>query len=474
MSVTRFDTQDGVQAVVVQKNITELKQAEDALQPQQETLDQREKLAAMSGLLASMAHELNNPLAAIVLQSELLLEATADMPLAEQATDINHAAKRCVRIVRNFLRLAHQTAPERTRVQLNSIIAEALQLFAYALRLDNIDVYQYLADDLPALWADAHQLYQVVVNLISNAQYALRATPTPRRLMLITRYEPADHQVVLTVADTGPGIPPEIRTRLCEPFFTTKPPGLGTGLGLSLCQSIITDHGGTFSVESQGGAGAIFRVTLPVTAAPVTKPDVTEPAVPPPITGKELLVIDDEVATVKALVSVCHSDGHAVDTAANGVQALEKLRERSYDLLLCDMHMPALDGPGLYRALAQAHPHLLSRFILLTGDTLSPEAQEFLAASGAPYLAKPFRAVELRRVVRHTLQRLIETDSSRSHIPGQLSPSRIKHFPAAGGGQEGLPAMTHVELSATHTAAIAMESSRHMAQWLGTQGGDHV
>jgi two-component system NtrC family sensor kinase len=195
-------------------------------------------------------------------QSALLLEATADMPLAERATDINHTAERCVRIMRNFLRLAHQTAPERTRVQLNSVIAEALQLFAYALRLDTIDVYQYLADDLPALWADAHQLSQVVVNLISNAQYALRATPTPRRLMLITRFEPAYHQVVLTVADTGPGIPPEIRTRLCEPFFTTKPPGVGTGLGLSLCQGIIADHGGTFSVESQGGAGALFRVTF--------------------------------------------------------------------------------------------------------------------------------------------------------------------------------------------------------------------
>jgi len=472
MSVTRLDTQDRGRAVMMQKNIKQLKQAEDALQPQQETLDQREKLAAMSGLLASMAHELNNPLAVIVLQSELLLEATADMSLAERATDINHAAERCVRIVRNFLRLAHQTTPERTRVQLNSVIAEALQLFAYALRLDNIDVYQYLADDLPALWADAHQLYQVVVNLISNAQYALRATPTPRRLMLITRCEPAPHQVVLTVADTGPGIPPEIRTRLCEPFFT-KPPGVGTGLGLSLCQGIIADHGGTFSVESQGGAGAIFRVMLPVIAAPVTTPDVTVPEVPPPITGKELLVIDDEVATVKALVSVFRRDGHAVDTAANGVQALEKLRERSYDLLLCDLHMPALDGPGLYRALAQAHPHLLSRFILLTGDTLSPEVQEFLAASGAPYLAKPFRAMELRRVVRHTLQRLNEADASRSCIPGQLSPSRIQHSPAAGGGQGELPAMTHVELSATHTAAIAMESSRHMAQSLGTQGGDH-
>src|SRR4029434_7562687 len=172
MSVTRFDTQNRVRAVGVHEQSMELTQAEAILQHQQEMLSQNEKLAAMSSLLASMAHELNNPLAVIMMQSELLLEETTDMPLVERATHINDAAERCVRIVRNVLMPARQSSPERTQVQMN-LVVEALQLCAYALRLDNIDMSQQLADDLPALWADTQQLCQMVVNLLLNAHSAL-------------------------------------------------------------------------------------------------------------------------------------------------------------------------------------------------------------------------------------------------------------------------------------------------------------
>src|SRR5437879_20587 len=117
-------------------------------------------------------------------------------------------------------------------------------------------------------------------------------------------------------------------------------------------------------------------------------------------------------ASLPTMGAVFQRDGHVVDTAANGLQALAKLQERSYDLLVCDLHMPELDGSGLYRALVQTHPHLLPRLIFLTGDTLTPEAQAFLAASGAPYLTKPCRAIELRQVVQYTLQKLSEADCS--------------------------------------------------------------
>jgi CheY-like chemotaxis protein len=133
---------------------------------------------------------------------------------------------------------------------------------------------------------------------------------------------------------------------------------------------------------------------------------VPEPTPVAPITGKALLVIDDEVGTAKALVRLFHRDGHTVDTAANGHLALTQLRRRHYDLILCDLRMPKLDGPGLYRTLAQDQPHLLKRFIFLTGDTLSPEAKAFLEESNAPYLVKPFHAAEVRRIVQQALQRL--------------------------------------------------------------------
>jgi CheY-like chemotaxis protein len=124
------------------------------------------------------------------------------------------------------------------------------------------------------------------------------------------------------------------------------------------------------------------------------------------VTGKTILVIDDEIGTAKALVRLFHRDGHSVDTAANGYLALAQLRERLYDLILCDLRMPKLDGPGLYRSLAQDQPQLLPRFIFVTGDTLSPTAKAFLEESQAPYLVKPFHAEEVRRVVQQALHRL--------------------------------------------------------------------
>jgi CheY-like chemotaxis protein/anti-sigma regulatory factor (Ser/Thr protein kinase) len=388
------------------EDISEIKRAEDALRRQQEALHQSEKLAALSGLLASVAHELNNPLAALMVQSDLLREHTMDSNLAEMVTDIHHAAVRCERIVRNFLTLAHPNTPEYRRVQLNDVVQEALQLLQYTLQLDDIDVVQQLADDLPMLWGDPHQLHQVVVNLLTNAHQALRETLPPHQIILTTHYNAAQQKVQLEVLDTGTGIPPGLQARIFEPFFTTKPVGVGTGLGLSLCQSIVTGHEGTLHVESPPGYGARFVVTLPVAVAPSPEPPVPEPLPSTIVTRKAILVIDDEVGTVKALVRLFHRDGHSVDTAANGHLALAQLRKRPYDLILCDLRMPQLDGPGLYRSLAQEQPQLLRRFIFVTGDTLSPTARAFLEESQAPYLVKPFHAEEVRRVVQQALYRL--------------------------------------------------------------------
>ena len=404
--VTRFDETEGGRVVIAHEDISEIKRTEDALRRQQEALHQSEKLAAMSGLLASVAHELNNPLAALMVQSDLLREQAMDSDLTEMVTEIHQAAVRCERIVRNFLTLARSNTPERTRVQLNDVVQEALQLLWYTLQLDDIDVVQQLADDLPVLWGDPHQLHQVVVNLLTNAQQALRETPPPHQIILTTQYNAAQQEVRLEVLDTGPGLPPELQTRIFEPFFTTKPAGVGTGLGLSLCQSIIAGHEGTLRVESHPGHGARFVVALPVAVEPSPEPPVPEPLPATVVTGKAILVIDDEVATAKALVRLFHRDGNSVDTAANGHLALAQLRKRPYDLILCDLRMPKLDGPGLYRSLAQDQPQLLPRFIFVTGDTLSPTAKAFLEDSQAPYLVKPFHAEEVRRVVQHALRRL--------------------------------------------------------------------
>jgi two-component system NtrC family sensor kinase len=390
----------------LQREMAERQQAEAQLQQQREALYQREKLAAMGSLLASVAHELNNPLSVVMVQADLLREEIGQGSLAEQVRAITQSADRCVRIVHNFLTLARQHPPDRELVDLNKVVEEVVKLLAYALQVDNIEVDLELAPALPLLGADPHQLHQVVVNLATNAHQALRDEPSPRRLTLTTSYDTVHGRVVLDVADTGPGIPLELQARIFEPFYTTKPPGVGTGLGLSLCRGIVEGHGGTMSVHSQPGHGSIFRVELPVDAIPIARPEepVPEPAPATPEQEKTILVVDDEPGITSALAYLLRRHGYHVDTASNGRLALHKLRGRAYDLILCDLRMPELDGPGLYRELEQHLPHLLRRVIFLTGDTLSPEAREFLEQAGGLRLNKPFRAAEVRRAVQQALQ----------------------------------------------------------------------
>jgi two-component system NtrC family sensor kinase len=401
----------------LEHEMAERQQAEAQLRQQQAMLFQHEKLAAMGTMLASVAHELNNPLAVIMMEADLLHEEGLcpaptqsrqrqdDVP-AEPVKAIMQAAERCIRIVRNFLTLARQHPPERQNVALNTVVHGAMELLVYGLQVDTITIDWQLAPALPLLWADPHQLHQVIVNLVTNAHHALREVPLPRRLTLTTRYDPLARGVVLEVADTGPGIPPALQTRLFEPFFTTKPPGMGTGLGLPLCRGIIEAHGGSISVESQPGQGTVFRVVLPVPAAASSgrAPSTDTPSAVPRI-AKSILIVDDEPGITNALAHLLRRDGHAVDTAANGQLALAKLRTQTYDLILCDLRMPELDGPGLYQALQQQHPHLLRLVIFLTGDTLSEEARTFLEQTAVPRLSKPFRAAEVRQLVQHVLQK---------------------------------------------------------------------
>ena len=375
-------------------------QAEAQVRQQQDALFQREKLAAMGTLLASVAHELNNPLAVILMQADLLRTDAGHGPLGEYAMEITEAATRCERLVRQFLTLARQHVPERTTVDLHALIADTLELLGSALRIDTIAVDLHLAADFPRLWADPHQLQQVLVNLVTNAQQALRDVESPRQLTLSTRWDPTCAVVTLEVTDSGPGIPPAIQARLFEPFFTTKPPGVGTGLGLPLCQGIIEGHGGTISVRSAPGQGTTFRIELPVSAVPALSAgsDGRDEA-PATVPSCTILLVDDEPGIVKGLTLLLRRDGHTIHTAANGRLALAQLQERAYDLILCDLRMPELDGPGLYRALEQRASPLCRRFIFLTGDTLSPEVAAFFAQSGVPRLTKPFTAAEVRRAI---------------------------------------------------------------------------
>jgi DNA-binding NtrC family response regulator/nitrogen-specific signal transduction histidine kinase len=369
----------------------------------QARLIQTEKIAAMGQLLAGVAHELNNPLAVVLGRAALLSSRLTGTGLEGQTAKIAEAAERCARIVRNFLALARQRPPERQAVRLPQIVQEAVELLAYQLHVADIRVRVEAGPDVPVLWADPHQLLQVIVNLLSNAHHVLRSAPPPRQIALTTAWDAARRVAILRVEDTGPGVPPEIQDRIFEPFFTTKPPGEGTGLGLPLCQSIVESHGGTIRLDSPAGRGALFTVELPVQAPPPVEVAATAAGPDAAAGPKRILVVDDEQGVASTLADMLTSDGHQVDVAQNGRTALDRIRASAYDLVVSDLRMPELDGPGLYRELERLRPDLLRRILFLTGDTLDPGVATFLEQTGVPSVSKPFTWEEMRRALHRAL-----------------------------------------------------------------------
>ncbi|MBI3706475.1 MAG: PAS-domain containing protein [Proteobacteria bacterium] len=385
-------------------DLTEAKRADAEILRQREALAHSEKLTALGSLLAGVAHELNNPLSVVVGQAVMLHDMAADPAVAARAEKIRRAAERCARIVKTFLAMARRRPPEVTALDINSVVEAGLDLLAYNLRTTDITVDLELARDLPRLMADADQLNQVFTNLIVNAQQALMERSPPRRIVIATSHRADRRELVLSVADNGPGVPLEIRSRIFEPFFTTKPTGVGTGVGLSMCQGVVEAHGGRITVGDTPGGGATFTVTLPqrgaVTASPADLPADSEKRQG----GAEILVVDDEIETAQTLAEILERAGHSVDIADNGRQALARLAERRYDLILSDLRMPVLDGPGLYRAVAKEHPKMLDRLVFITGDTLAPHVTTFLIETRVACIEKPLNP----RTVRETVARRID------------------------------------------------------------------
>ncbi|HYC63133.1 MAG TPA: ATP-binding protein [Reyranellaceae bacterium] len=313
------------------------------------------------------------------------------------------AAERCAKIVRTFLAMARRRPPTRTEIGLNEIVGAALDVLAYGLRTAGIEVRRELDPELPSIHADGDQLHQVATNLLLNAQQAMDR-PGVRRLRVATEVDRARSEVRLIVDDTGPGVPKELQRKIFEPFFTTKPAGTGIGFGLSLCHGLIESHGGRITVEDAPGGGARFVVALPAALAPV-KRDAQVTVAPTPVRGGRILVVDDETDIADTCGDILAMDGHRCEFAANGRVALERVARGRFDLILSDLRMPQLDGPGFYRELSRSDPDMAARIIFLTGDTLSPAIQSFLAETKQPVIEKPLDPKQLREAVAAALAR---------------------------------------------------------------------
>jgi two-component system NtrC family sensor kinase len=292
--------------------------------------------------------------------------------------------------------------------QINALINQTLALKQSELALDRIDVRKHLAADLPATWGDAGQICQVLLNLLINAQHALREKAAPGTITIrswLERLEPLEaerqERICVAIADTGPGIAAELMPKIFEPFFTTKPVGQGTGLGLSVCYGIIGDHGGRIWAESQPGHGATFTIELPVRpAAPERRmPNIeraSRAAGPPQ--GRRILLVEDDVS-VAYLVRSALEQGNMLVVAADGQQALDMLAEQRFDLVLCDLRMPGMGGREFYQQLQLAAPALAERLLFISGDTTSPTTRDFLRQAGRPLLSKPFTPSDLYQAI---------------------------------------------------------------------------
>lgn len=384
-------------ALAVERNLEEKKRSAQVLAQQREALHQREKLAALGSLLAGVAHELNNPLSVVVARA-VMLEEQGHPAIKAAAQKIRTAAERCARIVRTFLAMARQQPPERGPVAVNDVVSAALDMTAYAVRTSNIEVAVDLAGDIPTVLADPDQLHQVLLNLFVNAQQVLQDLPGKRRIRVASRYDAEAGVIRIAVADNGPGIPEHLRARVFEPYFTTKPSGLGTGVGLAVSHGIVAAHGGTLTLDCPEMGGAVFTITLPV--CPAGESDEADgPSRELRASRRKILIVDDEAEIREILAEILREAQHRVAAVSSGREALERMASERYDVILTDIRMPDLDGRTLYREIERRWPEQAARVVFVTGDSLAATLHEFASEHGRPVIEKPFVPKDVRRIV---------------------------------------------------------------------------
>ncbi len=396
-----------VEALV--RDVSERKKRDDQNRDGRYQMLQAEKMAALGQTISGVAHELNNPLATILSWAERLAERNVDEKTKQGLEVILGEAERAARIVRNLLTFARKRQTTRAMVDLNQVVRETLALRAYEQRVTNIEVVEALSAGLPEVFVDGHQIKQVLLNLVINAEQACLGANSRGTIVVRTIHDQERGSAVLEVTDDGPGIPEDRQGKVFDPFFTTKEVGSGTGLGLTVAYAIAREHGGRIWLESRAtptGSGTSFFVELPISGQHLNPPAAR--AAQQPISleafkGLRVLVVEDEPALAQAVAEALVDAGFNVDRAGDGEEGLTRLTEANYDLIVCDLKMPRIDGMQFYRAMAAATPALARRVIFVTGDVAGTDAERFLEETGCRWLSKPFRLGDLLRSARDTL-----------------------------------------------------------------------
>jgi signal transduction histidine kinase/CheY-like chemotaxis protein len=384
----------------------------EELRLKQAQLVHAEKLSAVGELASGVAHEINNPLTATVANLEFALEQARLLgvkhgsseveQLDEMLRDASEGAA-CVRtIIRDLKIFSRAEEDNRGPIEVERVLESSLRMAWNEIRHRARLVKNY--GSTPLVEASEARLGQVFMNLaIKAAQAIAEGNAEDNEISVSTSTDPAG-RATIEIADTGPGMPPEVLCRLFTPFFTTKPVGVGTGLGLSICHRIITSCGGSIQVTSEVGKGTTFRISLPASHAEVSEVALDVTLDVAALRRGRILVVDDEPMIGKALQRAM-SDEHEVIATTSASQALESISAgESFDVILCDLMMPQMTGMDLHEALVRVAPEQADRMIFLSGGEFTERARAFIDTTSNKRLEKPFDVRRLQALINECIR----------------------------------------------------------------------
>jgi two-component system cell cycle sensor histidine kinase/response regulator CckA len=406
-------------ASAVARDITAAKEAAERQHAIEERTNQALRMESLGKLAGGVAHDFNNILAIIATYTDFVIEETVDRPdLQADLAQIRTAVERATNLTRQLLTFTRAETVQPQDVDLNAALTEVHMMLQRTIG-EHINMIAAPSPQPLTVHADPGQLQQVLLNLAINARDAM---PEGGTLVLEANNAvldgdevnmqpplPAGMYARLLVSDTGEGMSPETAARIFEPFYTTKPQGKGTGLGLATVYGIVTEAGGSINVYSERGIGTTFRIYLPlVTAATGPAPAVTRQA-PPRGDGRTVLVVDDELALARIITRILTNGGYHVVTAANGPEALELYEQHRFDALLTDVVMPGMSGRRLADLLHQRRPDL--PVLYMSGYSNGLLGTTDLIEDDIAFIEKPFRASDLLHELAAACER------SRPRVP---------------------------------------------------------
>lgn len=376
----------------------------------EQQLAQKEKFAAMGQMMVGAAHELNNPLTAILGVTDLLRERATDDVTRRQVDLVLKQARRAATIVQNLLAFSRPVTLGRTKLDLGDVVSEVLQLEKAALDQKKIRVTLESPDDLPVIEGDRKLLKEVFLNILGNAEQAISAARDHGAIgVSLSR---VGDSVRVTFADDGVGIPTESIGKIFDPFFTTKRTGGNSGLGLTICLAVVKEHGGRIEAESKLGSGATFHVLLPIAAENVSaapKPAPASAAKPAlagsgALRGHSVLIVDDEESIREIIQEGLSARGMKAEALGSSEAALAYLATNPCDVVLCDFNLPGMNGEQFFERLQTQQPDKLPRFVFMTGDLFDPAVAERYRQKGAAILQKPFHVSALATLLAELLK----------------------------------------------------------------------